>query len=203
MSRRPRHSHIYAKQKHGHYPEPAWCSQRLFDVEDFGPPGTLILDPACGWGTILQAAQAARFRVMGFDIVDRVQRDKLNGGRFYQFDYINGGGIPTKSHVMSIVCNPPFDHVQEYIERSMQIADYKVAMICLVRRLNAARWLRDWPLETVYLLTPRPSMPPGEHIMRGHKPTGGTQDFCWLVFNNQMSRLKSPRVKWLTREVDT
>jgi hypothetical protein len=55
-------------------------------------------------------------------------------------------------------------------------------MICLTRRLNAAHWLKNLPLRCVWLLTPRPSMPPGAWIAAGNKPGGGTQDFCWLVF---------------------
>jgi len=33
-------------------------------------------------------------------------------------------------------------------------------MIWLARRLNAARWLANTPLTRVYLMSPRPSMPP-------------------------------------------
>ena len=50
-------------------------------------------------------------------------------------------------------------------------------MICLVRRLNAAHWLERLPIERVWLLTPRPIMPPGSWIAAGNKPGGGTQDF--------------------------
>ena len=32
---RVRRSHIFARHANDHYVEPAWCSARLFDVEDF------------------------------------------------------------------------------------------------------------------------------------------------------------------------
>jgi hypothetical protein len=99
-----------------------------------------------------------------------------------------------------VVCNPPFDHVEEFCERALTVADYKVAMICLLRRLPAARWLRRMPLETIYLITPRPSMPPGHWIDAGNTPGGGTQDFVWLVFNKLRSPRSSPTMKWLTRD---
>ena len=197
QDQRARHAHIFAKERHGHYPEPLWCSQRLFDVEDFGPEGSLILDPACGWGNILNAARAKHFRIAGFDIVDRY---KLNPGRFYKHDFLNGAKLPTASHVMSIACNPPFDHVQAFCERACNIAQYKVAMIMLLRRIPAAHWLDQLPLETIYMLTPRPSMPPGEWIEAGNKPGGGTQDFVWLLFNCEQKPRRYPRVRWLHRD---
>jgi hypothetical protein len=56
---------------HGHYVEPAWCSARLFQVVDFGPPKAQVLDPCCGWGTILRSAAAAGYSPVGTDIIDR------------------------------------------------------------------------------------------------------------------------------------
>jgi hypothetical protein len=195
MIKRPRRSHIFAKETHGHYVEPAWCSARLFASEDFGPAGSVILDPACGWGRILTTARAAGYRAIGTDIVDR------SGGlksRFECADFLNGFHAPEP--VNSIVCNPPFDHVAAFCRRACEVAQYKVAMICLLRRLPAAHWLGDLPLETVYLLSPRPSMPPGEWIAAGNKPGGGKQDFCWLVFNVRDRSRQEPVMRWLHRE---
>jgi hypothetical protein len=90
----------------------------------------------------------------------------------------------------STVTNPPFDHVQEFGEHALDLGATKVAMIMLVRRLNAAHWLRKLSLARIWLLTPRPSMPTGSHILRVErgeidertgKPCkigGGKQDFC-------------------------
>jgi hypothetical protein len=50
----------------------------------------------------------------------------------------------------------------------------------------------------VWLLTPRPSMPPGEVIARGEKPGGGKTDFCWLVFDRTHSG--PPELRWLHRD---
>ena len=47
-------------------------------------------------------------------------------------------------------------------------------MLVPLRRLPAAHWLEHLPLETVWLLTPRPSIPPGSYIAAGHKPGGGS-----------------------------
>jgi hypothetical protein len=50
----------------------------------------------------------------------------------------------------------------------------------------------------VYLLTPRPSMPPGAWIAAGNKPGGGTLDFCWLVFSKR--HRGEPQLQWLHRD---
>jgi hypothetical protein len=47
---RPRHSRIFARAEHDHYVEPFWCSQRLFAVESFGPPGRACSIPAAAGG---------------------------------------------------------------------------------------------------------------------------------------------------------
>lgn len=136
----------------------------------------------------------AGYKVLGSDIVDRKHH---NLKHFYKLNFLrmSVGGSPMRG---SIVCNPPFDHVQEFCEHAIEMGARKVAMIMLVRRLNAAHWLAKLPLRRVWLLSPRPSMPPGEYIAAGRKPGGGTQDFVWLVFERGYSG--APEVGWLHRD---
>ena len=190
----PRRSHIWAKESSGWYVEPSWCSKRLFEVEKFA---AMILDPACGAGVIVNEAKVAGYKARGSDIADR----RSMCGFKFQFDRRDflKPEMPLLVHT-SIVCNPPFDHVEDFCRTGLALGAEKVAMICLTRRLNAAAWLRDLPLQSVYLLTPRPSMPPGSWIAAGNHPGGGTQDFCWLVF--QKGHRGAPRLKWLHRDGD-
>ena len=185
-----RASHIFAKAADGWYIEPSWCSRRLFDVEDFSGG---IYDPACGWGTILNEAKAAGYKTCGSDLVDR-RRSAHPGLRFKQENFLT---FETFLLGWDVVCNPPFDFVEEFCHRALALGAAKVAMIMLCRRLNAAHWLRDMPLRRIWLLTPRPSMPPGDWIAAGNKPGGGTQDFCWLVFEAGTGK---PAIDWLHRE---
>ena len=133
-----RKSHIWKREEHDHFVDPSWCSARLFEVEFFGAPGALVLDPACGWNRIPRAAAAAGYTVMASDIVDR--RLEVDGIEFHVCDFLKES--PVRS-ARSIVSNPPFDHVREFCERALDIATYKVAMIVLLRRLPAARWLES------------------------------------------------------------
>jgi hypothetical protein len=187
---RRRQAHIFEKEKRGHYVEPAWCSRRLFEVEEFFGD---IYDPACGWGTILKEARNFGYGISGSDIVDR--RRHCLGSSFRKHDFLT-------CHVRirgSVVSNPPFDHVQEFCEHALDLGADKVAMIMLIRRLPAAHWLQELPLIRIWLLTPRPSMPPGSWISKGNKPGGGTQDFCWLVF--ERSYVGEPAIGWLHRDI--
>jgi hypothetical protein len=188
---RERNSHIFDKEQRGHYVEPAWVSRRLFEVERFYGE---IYDPACGWGTILKAATDRGLDVIGSDIVDR-RRHHL-GKKFFKNDFLKNQ--PAAGVAGSIICNPPFDHVEEFCRSAVATGAPKVAMICLTRRLNAAHWLQALPLKRIWLLTPRPSMPPGAWITAGNKPGGGTQDFCWLVFARGFSGELT--VRWLHRD---
>jgi hypothetical protein len=185
-----RQSHVWAKEKRGHYVEPAWVSERLFATEKFSG---LIYDPAVGWGRITTAAKAAGYVVHGTDIIDRKKHGLVS---FERADFLDGRR--TILQKFSVVMNPPFDHVEVFAWNAFKMGAEKIAMIMLVRRLNAAHWLSDLPLEKILLLTPRPSMPPGSWIAAGNKPGGGTQDFCWVIISRGYQG--DPKLGWLHRD---
>ena len=178
-------AHIWDKEANGHYVEPRWCSERLFEVEQFLP--RRIVDPCCGFGHILVAADLAGYQIHGNDIVDRGFPDTAVAD-FFTADW----------RCSNIVCNPPFEVFKDFALKALEVATTKVAMISLIRTLPAARWLKDTPLARVHLLTPRPSMPPGYTIAAGQKPGGGTQDFCWLVWEHD--HRGAPELRWLHRD---
>lgn len=179
-------AHKFKRQKNEHYVDESWCSERLFDVEQFNWP---IWDPSCGWGRIGDSASA---RGAGCISTDLIRRGYGTGDvDFLKTKKMRGGA-------RSIVCNPPFDLFQEFAEHALTLGAEKVAMIALVRRLPAARWLEKTPLATIWLMTPRPSMPTGGHIRQGGKVGGGTQDFCWLVW--ERANYLHPAVLWLHRD---
>jgi hypothetical protein len=182
-------AHRFKRVRNEHYVDPAWCSSRLFDVETF--PG-VIWDPACGWGTIQQSAAARKppLRVISTDLVDRGWKVGQGGIDFLRRQKLVG-------EARSIVCNPPFNLMREFPEHALALGAEKIAMIALLRRLPAAHWLKQTPLARIYLLAPRPSMPTGSYIRRGGKVGGGTQDFCWLVWERGFGG--KPQMLWLHR----
>lgn len=186
MLARSKAAHIWAREKNEHYVEPEWCSRRLFATVPFEGA---IQDPCCGFGRVVEAATAAGHAAFGTDIVSRGFEFMTMPERDF---------LKQETRVANIVCNPPFDIFPDFAAHALALATNKVAMIWLVPRLNAARWLRDTPLARVLLLTPRPSMPPGHVIAAGEKPNGGTQDFCWLVWDKV--HVGAPTLEWLHRD---
>jgi hypothetical protein len=186
-NRKPLNAHVWVKDPDGWYVEPTWVSERLFAVEEFCGS---IWDPACGIARIAESARRAGHDVTATDIVDRGYRHFHGLLDFLRQDQIE--------HADNIVCNPPYDDCNEFARRALALTSGKVAMVWLHRRLVAARWLVETPLARIYLLTPRPSMPPGHMILRGEKPEGGTQDFAILVWDR--GHVGPPVTHWLHRE---
>ena len=166
----------------------------------------MIWDPCCGWGRIMQAAIDAGYRTVGSDIVDRDPVNKVAGEfMWFQNDFLcddNGplvkGAIESLTRKpFAVVSNPPFDKLPEFVDRALGLGARKVAFIWRLQRLAAARWLRDTPLARIYLMNPRPSMPPGHHIEAGGYVGGDSHDYCWLVFTPGYTG--APEIHWLRR----
>jgi hypothetical protein len=159
-----------------------------------------ILDPACGFGRIVEAARAAGHYAVGTDIVQRAE-GFAGGLDWLSSDYPTEILVPAyDGECENVVCNPPFSDFEAFVDRAIDLPTVrKVAMIWLVRRLAAARWLEQTPLARIWLMTPRPSMPPGHVITAGGKVGGGTQDFCWLVWERGHP-LGAAQTRWLRRD---
>src|SRR5262249_34166399 len=143
----------------------------------------------CGLARIPEAARAAGYAAFASDLVDRGYRYFDEALNFLACEHRLGD---------SIVTNPPFQICDLFARRALRLDVDTVAMIWLARRLNAAHWLRGTPLARIYLLTPRPSMPPSRVIEAGQKPQGGKQDFAWLVFRRDHAG--PPELRWLHRD---
>jgi hypothetical protein len=172
-------AHSWTRAEADFYVEPRWCSSRLFDVEPFN--GT-IWDPACGLGHIVDSAGIHGYETAYSDIRTAIPRDFFRENQSCD----------------NIVTNPPFNLAEKFFYHSVGLARGKIAMIFPVARLNAARWIKDAPLVRVWLLTPRPSMPPGLMVLSGQNPKGGKTDFCWLVW--EKNGIATGELKWLHRD---
>jgi len=182
-------AHVWEREVNEHYVEPAWCSKRLFEDEGF--EGS-VYDPCCGFGTIVIEALKHGIPAYGSDLVDRGWDSTRTPHDFL---------TPSVESHQNIVCNPPFNIAQAFAAAALARAERKVAMIFPTARLNAAHWLRGTPLRRVWMMTPRPSMPPGHTITAGEKPGGGKMDFCWLVWSQGFQGDAS--IKWLRRDAES
>lgn len=189
----------WERDPHDWYVEPEWCSQRLFEAENFGD-GT-ILDPACGEGRILREAQRAGLSVIGNDLVDRKPCLPVTFGDFMNVMWV---GPWSFTHIVS---NPPFGlcderrHNPTFVQWCLARANGKVALLMPATWHQAdkrSRWLEGSGLRRIYFLTPRPSMPPGSWVAAGNKPGNGTTDFAWYVW---LRGYDGPvETRWLRRD---
>ena len=180
---RRRFTHIFSRDPNDRYVEPRWVTDRLLAAESFTGP---IHDPACGSGQILAAARAAGLLATGSDIAPCIAEAK-------RIDFFRDAKKRS-----NIICNPPYGPLKEFALHALEVTLNKVALLCPLARLNAAGWMRDTPLFRIWLLTPRPSIPPHSYILRGKKPTGGRVDFCWLIWRHGYPA--RPTVDWLHRD---
>lgn len=183
---RPLNAQIWEREPNEHYVEPFWCSERLFQEELFEGG---VYDPCCGFGRIVISALKAGLKGYGSDLIDRGWDSTRT-----PHDFLSGAD---EQHD-NIVCNPPFDIAPQFALHALGLARKKVAMVFPTARLNAAHWLHGTPLARVWLMTPRPSMPPGHVIAAGEKPSGGKMDFCWLVWSR--GRIGPADLRWLKRD---
>lgn len=182
-----RDSHVWKRDEHDWYLEPSWTSERLFDEERFDGG---IWDPACGEGRIIDAAKSRSVSAVGTDLIDRAN------GRFQQLDFME----KYFRSAPNIVSNPPFKHAEAFVARALKLATGKVAMLLPLTWMSRdarSRWLEGSGLRRVWVITPRPSMPPGTAIAAGHKPGQGSQDFAWFVWLKGYDG--HPETRWLRR----
>jgi hypothetical protein len=185
LGARPKNTHIFAKAENLHYVDPEWLSVRLFEVEQFPGP---IWEPFAGWGRIAKAARAAGYAVRATDIVDRgYPLDAVED--FLTVEYVDPN--------VSIVGNPPF--TDAIVQHAIELNPVKLALIWPFARIVAAwPWLASTPLAHVYMLTPRPAMPPASYLEAGKKPEGARVEHCWMIFERGYCGL--PTLGWLHRD---
>lgn len=204
-----RQSHIFEREEHDFYTEPAWTWERLFERRGF-TPGRTLLDPSCGVGTCVEAAHSAGMKALGSDIVPRWKAKTDLAGSYWISDFLlaegQAGGFPVREgggwqFPDIIASNPPFKHAEAFATLALERAQ---SMVCLLlpskwaQGERRARWLATTPLQRILYLCPRPSMPPGHVLLEGGKPGNGTVDFsifCWLRGYDG-----EPQVGWLHRD---
>lgn len=154
------------------YKEPRWSVDALLDAERFIGD---TLDPCCGAGTIPDAFNDRGLPCYGNDIVDR------SNGRFNVGDYFEGavdiGGMS------NVVSNPPFSMLLPFIDRSLNLASHKVAVLARLAFLETPgrkEFFLSRPLARVLVFSKRVSMPPAG---KGIPEKGGTVAFAWFVFD--------------------
>ena len=187
VSSKAKISHVWHRDELDFYVEPPWTAERLFAVERFDG---IVWDPACGGGNITTAAARAGLKTSASDIADR------GYGRRLDF-------LTATERFPNVVSNPPYGIAERFVAHALTIVEQKVAMILPITWLAGAKraaWLSGTPLRRVWILCPRPSMPPGAAIAAGTRVGGGTKDFAWYVWDCAWKEYQPPEIRWLHRD---
>lgn len=160
----------------------------LLEVEDFNN-GT-ILEPCCGQGHISKVlTENTNSSVRSFDLVDRGYG--IGGYNFLTESY---------SYHDYVVTNPPYKLAKEFVDKSLQIANKKVAMFLKIQFLEGQgrkEWLQNSPLKTVYVFSKRQNpWRNGESINPNTgKEWSNTMCFAWFVWEKGYTG--KPTIEWL------
>lgn len=177
----------YPRDPYDWYREPPSAVEPLFDALDFA--GSLIWDPSCGGGNILDVAKRRGFATIGSDIIDRKPRHPFNRGNFLMAER-----WPTAhDRPLSIVCNPPYNYVEgigeQFIHKALDLVPFHLAAFLMPIEFACGqgryeRLYSKQPPAYHGLLMERPRMPPGAAVEDlGDKAyRNGMADYCWLVW---------------------
>lgn len=197
-SERQKASHVWRRDDLDWYVEPMRVTTQLCAVERFNGS---ILDPCCGQGNIVTALLEAGHEARGADLVDRT-----SGASWFigESDYLNSSA---QAVFVNCVMNPPFFRakgLEAFIRKALAEFPGKVCVFADVKFLagsgRANGLFADHPPHRVWIISPRPSCPPGEALRAGIKDSGGTADWCWLVWDNT-SPVIGAALGWLGAQV--
>jgi hypothetical protein len=136
------------------YVEPPWAVHQFLDYLDSQgrPIVGEVLDPCCGYGTIVSVCLSRGIRARGSDIVDRgfgEVRDLLT----------------ITEEIDNVMANFPFSKAEEFVRHLMPLVRRRMLLILPLTWWESQgrhRGLhREMPMKHWYPCGDRPSMPPG------------------------------------------
>lgn len=175
----------YKRETNDYYATPSSCTEALLDKESF--KGN-ILEPCCGEGHISKVLKENGFEVESNDLINRGYgnsfKDFLNED-FEKYD--------------NVITNPPFKYAKEFIEKALQVTNYKVAMFCKIQLLegvNRRKMFKNAPLKNIYVFTHRQTpLKNGFTTKPDGKKWSSTMCFAWFVFEHGYTG--KPVINWI------
>jgi len=167
------------------YPTPPYATIKLLEKEEF--LGT-IYEPACGDGAISKILKDKypTQKIYSTDLIDRGYGEKMD------LDFLTHDFKDFKPD--NIITNPPYKLAQEFIEKSLELADFKVAMLLKLNFLEGQKryqLFKSTPLKNVYIFSKRLSFDKGNEKGKGN----GLLAYAWYVWEKDY--VGSPMIDWL------
>lgn len=168
----------------GWYVEPTKATEFLLEREVLNGP---VWDPCCGMGNIVRSVLDTGLEAFGTDLVER---PCSMGEPWWRgpWDFLDERRWAVQPY-RNIIMNPPYGGAklaEAFIRHALTLDLNKVCAFVNSKFMfgagRAAGLFKDHPPLRAYPVTPRPSCPPGQHLLAGGKASGGVENFVWLVF---------------------
>lgn len=176
---------LRGREDNDYYATPPESTLALLEEESFR--GT-ILEPCCGEGHISEVLKKSGHNVISNDLINRGYGESFKD--FLQEDF---------QKVDNIVTNPPFKFAKEFIEKSLEIAEKKVAMFCKIQLLEGVQrkqLFEETPLKAVYVFSKRQNpLRNGNALDENGKKWSSTMCFAWFVWERGYQG--EPTVRWI------
>ena len=168
-----------------YYATPEESTIALLERENF--TGS-ILEPCCGEGHISEILKSKGFQVLSNDLIDR------GYGETHE-DFIRSTSLKADN----VITNPPFKLAKEFIEKSLEVSNKKVAMFCKIQLLEGVsrrEMFENTPLRTVYVFTKRQTpLRNGSPYDENGKKWASTMCFAWFVWEHGYTG--KPQIEWI------
>ena len=155
-----------------------------------------ILEPACGEGHISKLLKEyyPTSEIISTDLIQR--DDKFNIGVQGNIDFLT---YDYNRKFDNVITNPPFNLVQEFIERALQLSNNKVIMFAKIQLLEGTKrreMFDNTPLKYVYVFSKRQNpLRNGSPTDEKGKPWASTMYFAWFVW--EQGYISEPIIRWL------
>lgn len=150
------------------YPTPKWATFALIESESFKGD---IWECACGDGAMSTVLAETGNRVISSDLYDR-------GYGEIGHDYLT-----TKRRASNIITNPPYNSAEGFVERSIEVAGNKFALLlrlAFLEGVNRAKTIFHLsPPSRVWIFSERITFYPKNAVVAG----SGTTAYAWFVWN--------------------
>ena len=162
------------------YPTPEWATHALIDNEKFEGD---IWECACGDGSMSEILKLTGNKVISSDLYNR------NYGET-GVDFLESSRI-----IPNIITNPPFHSAEGFVEKGLELAQSKFALLLRLAFLESANrankiFLKNPPAR-VWVFSERITFYPKNVEKKG----SGTTAYAWFVWDKNSSN--STELKWL------
>ncbi|MFD1944712.1 hypothetical protein [Paradevosia shaoguanensis] len=155
----------------------------------------VLWEPSCGNGALVLPLRNRGFEVAATDLHWWGCPDSVGEVDFFS----NLADVHAPKEPFGIVTNPPFDGVEEYVERAVGFAPY-VALLLRLAFLESEgrmRWFPHVGLRRVHVIGERLPMM-HRHGYDGPKLSNAGMCFAWFIFERDKRPIKQVPVRWVS-----